>query len=236
MKAWLKERWAKELNRCAVLFVAVLGVNNGIFWFLYYNLRQKTSTWPNQRLATLEIDLKTQCGTLYESEALCARLTEQHDIAIVRSMFHADLFSHYIAEHFAALSVTFACSILAAALAAAIVRRGWDNTHKYIRTAFVAFTIGVAFFGGYPKLASHEDNLKDNEFLFLAHGNLVSEIRSFCATGRSPGDEETEPVEDLHDFIHQTDVKLRKYNRIPLEFDANAVDFGSAKFMELQPE
>ena len=69
--------------------------------------------------------------------------------------------------------MTFACSILAAALVTAIVRKGWDNTHNYICTAFLAFTIDVAFFGGYPRLASHDDNVKDNEFLFLAHGNLV---------------------------------------------------------------
>ena len=71
------------------------------------------------------MDLKKQCLLLYESEALCGRLVEQHDITIIRARFHADLFSHYIAEHFAALSVTFACGILAAALATAIVRKGW---------------------------------------------------------------------------------------------------------------
>lgn len=237
MRAWLKALWAKELARCAALFTFIMVNNVGTFWFLYWRLRTKSAQWPHDRLGALEFDVQEVClGAHPGADVLCARLTEQQEVAIVRGMFHADLFSHYISEHFAALSMTFACSIFVAASLTYIVRKGWDNSHNYMNTSFIAFAICVAFFGGYPQLAQHNDNVKENELLMLKHGNLVNGIRSFAATGVAKMEGEQEPVTDLADFIHHVDKELVEMNHIPLEFDASAVDVGSSKFIEMQPE
>lgn len=238
MKAWLKGLWGKEVFRCFLIFVTIIGNMVGTFWFLYHRLRTKTSVWATDREAAFDGDITDVCLTAHPGQdILCGRLAEQHDMAIIRAKFHADLFSHYISEHFAAISVTFACGILTAATVTYIVRHGWENSHNYVNTAFIAFSICVAFFGGYPQLAQHSENVKDNEFLFLAHGNLVGEIRTYCATGTAhPTDEEQPTVDSLAAFVVHVDAKLFKMNRIPLEFDAGAVDLGTTKFMELQPE
>lgn len=237
MRAWIKEKWGHEPSRCFVLFFFIIGTNLGIYWSLYQGLHQKALQWPKDRAASLTNDIREMClGSYPASQDLCNRLGEQYDLVVIRAFFHSRLFSHYIAEHFAALSLTFACSILTAASVAYISRKGWEHTHNYVLTAFLAFSLSAAFFGGYPQLAQHDKNVKDNEALFLEHGNLAGEMRSFAVTQRGRKQDGEEAVADLAEFIHYADVRLAKMNRIPLEFDSSAVDLGSTKFMELQPE
>jgi len=209
----------------------------GVFWFLYFGLHGKARQWPKDRNGALTNDIREMCmGSYPESTAMCGRLGEQYDITVVRAFFHADLFSHYIAEHFAALSLTFACGIFTAAALVIISRKGWENTNNYVLTFFIASTLATSFFGGYPQLASHTENVQENEKLFLEHGNLAGEMRTFAVTQRGRSDDGQEAVKDLAEFIHYIDRKLAAMNHIPLEFDASAVNLGAEKFMELQPE
>jgi hypothetical protein len=237
MRDWIKKMWAVEMVRCATLFATLMSIYLGTFWFLYYGLHGKAQQWPKDRAAALTTDIREMClGSYPDMQPMCNRLGEQYDIVVVRTFFHANLFSHYIAEHFAALSMTFACGIFTAAALVIISRKGWEHTHNYVLTFFIASTLATSFFGGYPQLASHTENLQDNEKLFLEHGNLANEMRSFAVTQKSRADDGQEPVEDLAEFIHYVDRKLAAMNHIPLEFDASAANLGAEKFMELQPE
>ena len=110
------------------------------------------------------------------------------------------------------------------------------NTVMHVLTFFVASTLATSFFGGYPQLAQHSENVKENEQLFLEHGNLAGEMRTFAVTQRGRSEDGQESVADLSDFIHYVDRRLAAMNHIPLEFDASAVNLGAEKFMELQPE
>jgi hypothetical protein len=233
----LKEQWNKEMVRCLALFTALMGTYVGMFWFLYFSLHRKAQQWPKDRNAALPADIREMClGSYSESQAMCSRLGEQYDLTVVRAFFHADLFSHYIAEHFAALSLTFACAIFTAAALVIISRKGWEHTHNYVLTFFVASTLATSFFGGYPQLAQHSENVKENEQLFLEHGNLAGEMRTFAVTQRGRSEDGQESVADLSEFIHYVDRRLAAMNHIPLEFDASAVNLGAEKFTELQPE
>ena len=189
---------------------------------------------------------------------MCARLGEQALTAQMRSTFHFDLFSHYSSEHFAAISVAFWASIFTAACLAYLVKKGWESAHNVMSTAFVGFSISVAFYGGYPALAKHEDNITDNEFLYLEHQNLLQSIRTFCVTGTvprrvmveiAPEKPETPPIPEdpvgevqqweqmtFESYISYVDERLRTLNRIPMEFDASQIDIGSTKFLETQAE
>jgi hypothetical protein len=237
MRAWIKEQWGKETVRCIALFFTLMSAYVGTFWFLYFGLHNKSQQWPKDRAAALPGDIREMClGSYPDSTAMCNRLGEQYDVTVVRAFFHPDLFSHYIAEHFAALSLTFACGIFTAASLVIISRKGWEHTHNYVLTFFIASTLATSFFGGYPQLASHTENVQDNEQLFLEHGNLAGEMRTFAVTQRGKAEDGQDTVEDLAEFIHYIDRKLAAMNHIPLEFDASAVNLGAEKFMELQPE
>jgi hypothetical protein len=248
----IKESWEHHGIQAGLVFCGIGGANIGIFWTLYYRLRGKTEEWYGARTPDFDPDqVQTWCVQTHEGqEALCARLSEQVQIAQMRSAFHFDLFGHYSSEHFAAISVAFWASIFTAACLAYLVKKGWENAHNVMAAAFIAFSISVAFYGGYPALAKHEDNITDNEFLYLEHQNLVQEIRTFAVTGDLRHEDhiemtpETENEEEktllkemtFAHYIGHIDERLRVLNRIPLEFDASQIDLGSTKFLETQAE
>lgn len=199
-----------------------------MFWHLYGNLRSQTRLWVDMR--TMHFDhaqVQEWCAASNpDLEDLCERLAEQAALTQLRSEFHFDLFSYYTSLHFASISVAFWASIFAAACLIYLVKQGWQNSNGWVSTAFIAFSMLVAFYRGYPLLAKHDQNLRDNHILFLEHQNLVQEIRSFCATGVAHG-----TIDDLRKFIMHVDEKLIETNKIPLEFDATQIDVGSAALL-----
>lgn len=263
-KTWVKERlkesWEHNGIQAALVFAGIGVAGLSIFWFLYFGLREKTQEWYTARTPEFDAEkVYKWCIDTHEShEAMCSRLAEQALTAKMRATFHFDLFSHYSSEHFAAISVAFWASIFMAACLAYLVKKGWESAHNVMSTAFVGFSITVAFYGGYPALAKHEDNITDNEFLYLEHQNLLQSIRTFCVTGTVPktvmvdissdGPDEPpipeDPIEEVHEWKHMTfqtyisyvDERLRALNRIPMEFDASQIDIGSTKFLETQAE
>ncbi len=204
-----------------------------MFWVLYSRWRTTTQKWFEGR--NIEYDnsvIEQWCNVKHPGqESLCARLAEQAGLAQVRTAFHFDLFSHYASEHFASLSVAFFAAVLAAACLAFISKEGWKNTHNTITMFFIGFSILLAFFRGFPYLAQHEQNIHENERLYLEHMNLRQEIRSYCATGKVP-----EEAVELEDYVVRIDAKLRELNRVPLEFDASKVDVGATSLMEAPSE
>lgn len=257
----LKKSWDHNGIQAGLVFCGIGATGLGIFWFLYFRLREKTGEWFHARTPELDQQqLYNWCIATNEGqEPLCSRLAEQALTAQMRSTFHFDLFAHYTSEHFAAISVAFWASIFTAACLAYLVKRGWENAHNVMATAFVGFSISVAFYGGYPALAKHEDNITDNEFLYLEHQNLFQSIRTFCVTGTVPRRLQVEigtrgpeaeseilvdPVEKVEqweqmtfeNYVGYVDERLRQLNRIPLEFDASQIDIGSTKFLETQAD
>lgn len=223
--------WENRLLPRALMFGGIGLVSIVTFWFLYYNLRTQTTHWKAMRSMKFDHGQVEQwcLASNPGQDHLCERLAEQSALAQLRSDFHFDLFSYYTSLHFASISVAFWASIFAAACLAYLVKHGWEHASHWVSTAFVGFSITLAFYRGYPLLAKHEDNLKDNHLLFLEHQNLVQEIRSFCATGRAHDN-----IEDLSSFVEHIDDELMEKNRIPLEFDATQIDVGSAAFLEQQ--
>lgn len=223
--------WANRLVPRALVFVGIGGCATIIFWILFWNLRSQTVHWQEMRSMKFdEAQVQRWCETSHAGqEILCQRLAEQATVAQLRADFHFDLFSYYTSLHFASVSVAFWASIFTAACLAYLVKHGWEHANHWVSTAFVAFSITLAFYRGYPLLAKHDQNLKDNHLLFLEHQNLVQEIRSFCATGSAHGG-----IEDLVKFVVHVDDELVQKNRIPLEFDATQIDVGSAAFLEQQ--
>lgn len=222
-----------HLLQRAILFIVLGVVGVVIFWFLYLRWRWNTEKWFERRNLELDADVVQQwCIGAHEGkEFLCSRLTEQAKLAEVRATFHFDLFSHYASEHFASASVAFWAAVFVAACLAYIAKKGWENTHNAITTCFVAFSIHLAFFQGFPMLAKHSENIAENEKLYLDHLNLRQEIRTYCVTGLARGEEMS-----LAGFVSYIDGKLIDLNRIPLEFDASKVNAGATNFLEHQPE
>jgi len=263
-KTWLKDQfkrsWEHNGIQAAMVFCGIGAAGLGIFWFLNVRLREKTAEWYHDRTPAFDPDkIYEWCVATHEShEAMCGRLAEQALTAKMRATFHFDLFSYYSAEHYAAISVAFWASIFTAACLAYLVKRGWENAHNVMATAFVGFSITVAFYGGYPALAKHEDNITDNEFLYLEHQNLLQSMRTFCVTGTVPRRVMVEVAPDKPDaplapedpveqgerweemtfqtYIGYVDERLQTLNRIPMEFDASQIDIGSTKFLETQAE
>lgn len=250
----LTDSWKHQGIQRAVVFCGIAVVSISMFWTLYIRLRDKTQEWHDARTPELdEGKLVEWCVAAHpKQEILCNRLGEQAATAEARMNFHFDLFGHYVSEHFAAISLAFWAGIMTAACLAYLVKKGWEHAHDVMSTAFVAFSICVAFYGGYPALAKHEDNITDNEFLYLEHQNLLSEIRTFCVTGEHKAPTSSNPVMgfltdidehehkhevmEFEDYVHHVDARLRTLNRIPLEFDASQIDIGSTKFLETQAE
>jgi hypothetical protein len=231
LRRTVRELWENKLLPRAIVFAAIGVAGSTTFWLLYYNLRTQTLRWQEMRSMKFDNDqLEQWClGSHPNMGSLCTRLSEQASLAQIRSEFHFDLFSYYTSLHFASISVAFWASVFAAACLAYLVKHGWEHASHWVATAFVAFSITLAFYRGYPLLAKHEDNLKDNHLLFLEHQNLVQEIRSFCATGVAHGD-----VKELPEFVVHVDEELTKLNRIPLEFDATQIDVASAALLDAQ--
>jgi hypothetical protein len=231
LRRLIRSGWDNRLVPRVLVFMGIGGIATITFWVLYYNLRTQTLRW--QAMRTMKFDnaqLEQWCVVANPGkEGLCTRLAEQASLAQLRADFHFDLFSYYTSLHFASVSVAFWASIFAAACLAYLVKHGWEHANHWMSTAFVAFSITLAFYRGYPLLAKHEENLKDNHLLFLEHQNLVQKIRSFCATGHAHDD-----IEDLVTFVMLVDEELVAKNRIPLEFDASQIDVASSVFLESQ--
>lgn len=222
-----------HLLQRAFLF-AGLGIAGVVmFWFLYLRWRGNTEKWFEKR--NLELDnqvVYNWCVDLHTGqEALCSRLAEQAGLAEIRAIFHFDLFSHYASEHFASASVAFWAAVFVAACLAYIAKKGWETTHNVVTTCFIAFSIHLAFFQGFPMLAKHVENISENERLYLDHMNLRQEIRTYVVTGMA----HDEPM-DLDAFVSHIDTRLIELNRIPLEFDASKVNAGAVNLLEHQPE
>lgn len=209
MRQALQAFWARRELRQATVFCVIGGCTIILFWILYFHLRSKVLGWD--RLKSVAFDEKILLETCAPHD-LGPRLVEQAILAHSRSRFHFELFAHYTAEHFAALSTAFGTSVFAAACVAYLAKRGWANAHEFVVTSFIALSISVAFYGGYPALVKHDSNLADNKRLYLDHQNLLQEIQTFCV---SEG--------DSREFVQLVDAQLRELNHISIEFDPTQI-------------
>ena len=90
----------------------------------------------------------------------------------------------------------------------------------------------AAFFGGFPALVSIDQNIESNLDAYNAYDGMTNEIRTYMRTGESV----TGNHVDGASFLHKIDLMLSDLPAPRIHFDANAVDLGKSRFLELSRE
>ena len=96
--------------------------------------------------------------------------------------FHFDLLRFFYAAYYMALITTAFAAAFAAIAIVLVGTSGWQQANEYVVNAFFVLTAGAIFWGSFPGLFQHDQNIRDNKTLALKYLALDDEIRSYLVT------------------------------------------------------
>lgn len=221
---WLK-RFISEPSRQPTLLghiVLSTGLVSGIllsyavmFWFA----GTKQTEWlgptpelkPNEVSATIA-DLKV---TRPEK----ARLMDQFNQIQSRIEKHAAIMGFFYKQYYISLSMICGGSVIASICLFFISKCGWDRVNNALINIFIVSSSTIIFYGNISLAFKQEDNIKDNQAMYLSYFSLRNEMLSYWATQQTNAGEEIAPAK----FIHYMDGKLQELSQIRLGFDATHI-------------
>ena len=153
------------------------------------------------------------------------RLSQQLVVIRARKAYHANALKLFMARYYAALAVSSASAVLAAALLLLITRQGWDQAHSLLKIAFLTATGLAAFYGPIPKVFKQEENASLNGRLYVKYSALEQEMLTFLAVG-APADAKLSAADIAHGF----DRKMSELDAIAIGFDATALPDARERF------
>lgn len=151
--------------------------------------------------------------------AAFTRIREQYQVAVKRQQFHFGIMSLFFTNYYTTVTLASISAIVAAIALVSISKKGWQNSHALIITAFVLSAASTAYFGALPSVFRQEQNVSDNKALFVEYSGITNEIRTYCATGEDITGKSVMPSQ----FAHAIDLRLGRLMQIPLGFDLSKV-------------
>ena len=109
--------------------------------------------------------------------------------------------------------------IVAAVSLLFISKSGWDDISSFVKMIFIIFTCSAIFYGAFPSIFKHKENIEQNKKLYIAYTNLENQILSYVSTGKN-----TDQISvTVSDFIIIVNKQLDELNSIPIELDPSAI-------------
>lgn len=214
----------------AVPFILTMVGCHFFFWSTSSLVDVNTLTWWEERHPLMPLTAEHCIPEI--KEPLCLRFIDQWTVAVSRAEHHFWIMRFYTIRYFGFLATAFACATAATASLVVITKSGWDYADHRLKGIFLGLVCGAGFFGGFPTLTLHSQNIADNTAAYNGYDDLATEIRTYVATQQAVNGDHSDPRE----FAHHVDLKLMSLNAVHVSFDENAINLGSQKLLEAAGE
>lgn len=183
-----------------------------MFWFA----GTKQSEWL---ASTTELKAKavdTAIATLATKPSEKARMIDQFQQIQDRIQKHASVMGFFYKQYYISLSMICGGSVVASICLFFISKNGWDRVNNALINIFIVSSSTVILYGNITLVFKQEDNIKDNQALYLSYFALRNEMLSYWATQQDITGQSIQPAK----FIHYMDRRLQDLSQIHLGFDA----------------
>lgn len=203
----------------------VLGICLGyalMFWFA----GTKQNEWLNITAPLKPEAVNTAIANLADTKpSEKARLIDQFEQIQARIKTHADVMGFFYKQYYISLSMICGGSVIASICLFFISKKGWEQVNNTLINIFIVSSSTVILYGNISLVFKQEENIKDNQALYLSYFALRNEMLSYWATQQvSTGD----AIVPAAKFIHYMDGRLQELSQIRLGFDATSItDLGS---------
>lgn len=185
---------------------------SSMFWFA--GTKQHEWLGANQELQPAEV--QRAISSLTASSAAKARMMDQFQQIQNRITKHASIMGFFYRQYFISLSMICGASVVASLCLFFISKLGWERINNAVINVFIVSSSIIIFYGNIMLVFKQEDNIKDNQLLYLNYFSLRNEMLSYWATGQTIAEETVTPAQ----FIHYMDKRLQELNQIRLGFDS----------------
>ncbi|XGV98123.1 MAG: hypothetical protein ACAF41_04125 [Leptolyngbya sp. BL-A-14] len=186
-----------------------------MFWF--------AGTKQNEWLAaTAELKpetINTSIANLATKPSEKARLIDQFQQIQDRIQKHASVMGFFYKQYYISLSMICGGSVVASICLFFISKNGWDRVNNALINIFIVSSSTVILYGNIALVFKQEENIKDNQTLYLSYFALRNEMLSYWATQQDITGQSIKPEK----FIHYMDKRLQDLSQIHLGFDATRI-------------
>ncbi|XHX81150.1 MAG: hypothetical protein RBJ76_14780 [Stenomitos frigidus ULC029] len=196
----------------------VLGICLGyalMFWF--------AGTKQNEWFVTSSLKpgaVDTAIANLATKPSEKARLIDQFEQIQNRIQTHANVMGFFYKQYYISLSMICGGSVIASICLFFISKSGWERVNNALINIFIVSSSTVILFGNISLVFKQEENIKDNQALYLSYFALRNEMLSYWATQQASTEDTKVPAAK---FIHYMDGRLQELSQIRLGFDATGI-------------
>jgi len=213
------------LGHIVISTTLVLGIFLGhalMFWFAGTKQNEWFVTSP---LTPKAVD--TAIANLATKPSEKARLIDQFEQVQNRIQTHANVMGFFYKQYYISLSMICGGSVIASICLFFISKSGWERVNNALINIFIVSSSTVILYGNISLVFKQEENIKDNQALYLSYFDLRNEMLSYWATQEAKtGD--TIIIVPAAQFIHYIDGRLQELSQIRLGFDATGItDLGN---------
>ena len=227
----IKERISKWLNHSGVGLVVptlfFMLISHAFFWLSTGFMDHWTGDWFLQRHPLSGV-VSVGCVPQMESP-VCSRLIEQLGLATSRMEHHYEIGRQLQTWQFGFLSTAFWAGTILALGLFAVAKKGYDDLDAWGKGLLLGLTCAVAFFGGFPRLISMDQNISQNLNSYNAYDGITNQILTYMRTGK---DLKGNPVEGAF-FLYSVDQMFATLPAPRIQYDATQVEVGGLKFKEI---
>lgn len=221
---WLR-RFISEPNRQPTLLghvalstslVGVIVVSYAVmFWFA----GTKQAEWLGTTPTLKDNEINETLSGLKLTTPQKVRLMDQYNQIQSRIEKHAAIMGFFYRQYYISLSMICGGSMIASICLFFISKCGWDRVNNALINIFIVSSGTIIFYGNISLAFKQEDNIRDNQTMYLSYFSLRNEMLSYWATQQANTGEEIPPTK----FIHYMDGKLQELSQIRLGFDATRI-------------
>ena len=196
----------------------VLGICLGytlMFWFAGI----KQNEWLSVTPALKTEAINTAIANLATKPSEKARLIDQFEQIQDRIQKHANVMGFFYKQYYISLSMICGGSVVASICLFFISKKGWDRVNNALINIFIVSSSTVILYGNVSLVFKQEENIKDNQALYLSYFALRNEMLSYWATQQASTGDSIAPAK----FIHYMDGRLQELSQIRLGFDATRI-------------
>ena len=207
------------LGHIVISTTLVLGICLGhalMFWFA----GTKQNEWLSEKSSLKEKAVNTAIDSLPTKPSEKARLIDQFDQIQDRIQKHASVMGFFYKQYYISLSMICGGSVIASICLFFISKSGWERVNNALINIFIVSSSTVILYGNISLVFKQEENIKDNQALYLSYFALRNEMLSYWATQQASTEDTIVPPAK---FIHYMDGRLQELSQIRLGFDATGI-------------
>jgi hypothetical protein len=166
-----------------------------------------------------QTSLKASCSPKGPEEQTVSRLVAQLRSIRARGQHHLVVMRFFFSYYFMAISVVLVAALVSAIAGLFISKNGWANSNQYVVTICLTSLAVAAYFGAFPAVFQHRQNIADNKRLHLEYRALENEIMSYAASCEDAKGKSVRPPE----FAHHVDAAMHSLDTFAIGFDDSRI-------------